>query len=65
MLEARVSVDTVQRLGAKGHKVELVHKHSTRMGRGAAVMHDSKTKVNFGAADPRADGSAEPEPPRP
>lgn len=32
------------------------------MGRGQAVLHDSKTKVNYGASDPRADGSAEPEP---
>jgi len=27
------------------------------------VLHDSKAKVNFGASDARADGSAEPEPP--
>lgn len=27
-----------------------------------AVLHDSKSKVNYGASDPRADGSAEPEP---
>ena len=33
------------------------------MGRGQAVLHDSKAQVNYGASDPRADGSAEPEPP--
>ena len=33
------------------------------MGRGQAVLHDAKTKVNYGASDPRGDGSAEPEPP--
>jgi gamma-glutamyltranspeptidase/glutathione hydrolase len=32
------------------------------MGRGQAVLHDSSSGVNFGASDPRADGSAEPEP---
>jgi gamma-glutamyltranspeptidase/glutathione hydrolase len=32
------------------------------MGRGQAVLHDSKRGANFGASDPRADGSAEPEP---
>jgi gamma-glutamyltranspeptidase/glutathione hydrolase len=31
------------------------------MGRGQAVMHDSKTKVNYGASDPRTDGAAIPE----
>jgi len=33
------------------------------MGRGQAVLHDSQAKVNYGASDARADGSAEPEPP--
>jgi gamma-glutamyltranspeptidase/glutathione hydrolase len=32
------------------------------MGRGQAIMHDSKTGVNYAASDPRADGSAVPEP---
>jgi gamma-glutamyltranspeptidase/glutathione hydrolase len=32
------------------------------MGHGQAVLHDSSTGVNFGASDPRADGSTEPEP---
>jgi hypothetical protein len=26
------------------------------------VMHNSKTSMNWGASDPRADGIAEPEP---
>jgi gamma-glutamyltranspeptidase/glutathione hydrolase len=33
------------------------------MGRGQAILHDSTKKMNFGASDPRADGSAEPETP--
>jgi gamma-glutamyltranspeptidase/glutathione hydrolase len=32
------------------------------MGRGQAVLHDSRTKVNYGASDSRADGAAVPEP---
>jgi gamma-glutamyltranspeptidase len=32
------------------------------MGRGQAVLHNSKTSGNFGASDPRAHGAAEPEP---
>jgi gamma-glutamyltranspeptidase/glutathione hydrolase len=30
------------------------------MGRGQAILHDSKTGINFGASDPRADGAAIP-----
>jgi gamma-glutamyltranspeptidase/glutathione hydrolase len=36
--------------------------YSAVMGRGQAVLHNSKTGGNSGASDPRADGSAEPEP---
>jgi gamma-glutamyltranspeptidase/glutathione hydrolase len=32
------------------------------MGRGQAILHNSKTKTNYAASDPRADGSAIPEP---
>ena len=32
------------------------------MGRGQAVLHNSRTKVNYGASDSRADGAAVPEP---
>ena len=34
------------------------------MGRGQAVLHNSTTKVNYGASDPRADGAAIPEQPK-
>jgi gamma-glutamyltranspeptidase/glutathione hydrolase len=37
--------------------------YTTAMGRGQAVMHNSKSGLNSGASDPRADGAAEPEPP--
>jgi gamma-glutamyltranspeptidase/glutathione hydrolase len=32
------------------------------MGRGQAILHDSKTGTNYAASDPRADGAAVPEP---
>lgn len=31
---------------------------STRMGAGQAVLRDFRTRVNFGASDPRKDGAA-------
>jgi gamma-glutamyltranspeptidase len=32
------------------------------MGRGQAILHNSKTHTNYAASDPRADGAAVPEP---
>jgi gamma-glutamyltranspeptidase/glutathione hydrolase len=49
-------------LEQKGHNFKVRKEYSTAMGRGQAVMHNSKSNVNFAASDPRADGSAEPEP---
>ncbi len=46
-----------------GHQLDVQHEYFTAMGRGQAVTHDSKTYVNYGASDARADGSAEPESP--
>ena len=45
-----------------GHDLTLRSAYSLAMGRGQAVMHDSKTRINYGASDPRADGAATPEP---
>src|SRR5580704_17849625 len=59
VIESRVSPEVRQKLAAMGHQLDLRHEYSARMGRGQAVLHDSKTKVNYGASDPRADGSAE------
>jgi gamma-glutamyltranspeptidase/glutathione hydrolase len=61
-MESRIPYATVQALSEMGHQVNLTREHSPVMGRGAAILHDSRTKVNFGASDSRADGSAEPEP---
>jgi gamma-glutamyltranspeptidase/glutathione hydrolase len=63
VIESRVPPDVRQKLSAMGHQLDVRHEYTTAMGRGQAVMRDSKAKVNYGASDARADGSAEPEPP--
>jgi gamma-glutamyltranspeptidase/glutathione hydrolase len=63
VIESRVPEDVRQKLTSMGHKFTVDREYSTSMGRGQAVLHDSKSKVNYGASDARADGSAEPEPP--
>lgn len=65
LVESRVPPDVLQQLRLKGHKLRVRKEYSATMGRGQAVLHDSKHRINFGASDPRADGSAEPEPIRP
>lgn len=62
-IESRVTPEVRDKLSAMGHKLHVQKEYSTSMGRGNAVLHDSKTEVNFGGSDARADGSAEPEPP--
>ena len=62
-IESRVRPEVREELSAMGHKLEVQGEYSTAMGRGQAVLHDSKSMVNYGASDARADGSAEPEPP--
>lgn len=62
MIESRVKPEVLDQLRQKGHKLLVRKEYSALMGRGQAVLHDSSSGVNFGASDPRADGSAEPEP---
>jgi gamma-glutamyltranspeptidase/glutathione hydrolase len=62
-IESRVKPEVLDKLTSMGHILDVRKAYSTSMGRGQAIMHDSKTGVNFGASDPRADGSAEPQPP--
>jgi len=62
LVETRISPRVLQQLSAKGHQLGLRKEHSMLMGRGQAVLHDSRAKVNYGASDSRADGSAVPEP---
>ncbi|MBI3645133.1 MAG: gamma-glutamyltransferase [Acidobacteriales bacterium] len=62
LIESRVKPETVDELRQKGHNIAVRKEYSSAMGRGQAVLHNSTTGTNFGASDPRADGSAEPEP---
>jgi gamma-glutamyltranspeptidase / glutathione hydrolase len=62
VLESRVSPEVQSQLRQKGHDLVLRKDYSAVMGRGQAVLHNSATSTNFAASDPRADGSAEPEP---
>ena len=62
VIESRVKPEVLQALTAKGHKLVVRKEYTALMGRGQAVMHNSKTGMNWGASDPRADGIAEPEP---
>lgn len=61
IIESRVGLDTLQELSAKGHQITIAQPYSARMGRGNAVMHNDKTRVNTAASDPRADGAAIPQ----
>jgi gamma-glutamyltranspeptidase/glutathione hydrolase len=61
-IESRVKPEVLDALRSKGHNLMVRQEYSAVMGRGQAVLHDSKTKTNFAASDPRADGVAEPEP---
>jgi gamma-glutamyltranspeptidase / glutathione hydrolase len=63
VIESRVTPEVRQRLSSMGHRLDVRHEYTTSMGRGQAVMHDSKTKVNYGGSDARADGAAVPESP--
>jgi gamma-glutamyltranspeptidase / glutathione hydrolase len=62
LIESRVKPEVLQKLSAMGHKLDVRLEYSTNMGRGQAVMHDSRAGTNYGASDARADGSAELEP---
>jgi gamma-glutamyltranspeptidase / glutathione hydrolase len=63
VIESRVTPEVRDKLTTMGHKLHVEKEYSTVMGRGNAVLHDSKANVNYGGSDARADGSAEPEPP--
>jgi gamma-glutamyltranspeptidase / glutathione hydrolase len=61
VIESRVPPEVRQKLTAMGHQLDVRREYTTAMGRGQAVLHDSKTGVNYGASDARADGAAIPE----
>ena len=62
VIESRIKPDVLQALRNKGHNLVVRKEYTSRMGRGQVVLHNSKTRMNFAASDPRADGVAEPEP---
>jgi gamma-glutamyltranspeptidase/glutathione hydrolase len=63
VIESRVTPEVRQKLTEMGHVFDVRKEYSTTMGRGQVVMFDSATGMKFGASDPRADGTAEPEMP--
>jgi gamma-glutamyltranspeptidase/glutathione hydrolase len=62
LIESRVKPVVLQALKDKGHNLTVRGDYTSAMGRGQAVLHNSRTGMNYGASDPRADGVAEPEP---
>jgi gamma-glutamyltranspeptidase/glutathione hydrolase len=62
LIESRVRPEVLQALTRKGHKLIVRKEYTALMGRGQAVVRDSRTGMNYGASDPRADGMAAPEP---
>jgi gamma-glutamyltranspeptidase/glutathione hydrolase len=60
-LENRVPENVRTELEAKGHKVRMHIGYSDTFGGGQAVMRDYASGVNYGASDPRKDGTAIPE----
>jgi gamma-glutamyltranspeptidase / glutathione hydrolase len=61
-IESRVPESVREELIAMGHEVSTVGEYSGWMGGGNAVLHDGAARVNYGAASPRKDGAAIPEP---
>jgi gamma-glutamyltranspeptidase/glutathione hydrolase len=61
-IESRVPVETLQELSARGHEILVRREFTQEMGRGQAILHDSRTGLNYAASDARADGAAIPEP---
>lgn len=61
-IESRVPETTLQQLSERGHQIAIRREYTQEMGRGQAILHDSKTDTNFAASGPRTDGAALPEP---
>ena len=61
-IESRVPEATLQQLSERGHEIRIGREYVETMGRGQAILHNSKTGTNYAASDPRADGAAIPEP---
>jgi gamma-glutamyltranspeptidase/glutathione hydrolase len=63
LIEQRIGAAVRDQLASRGHKVTVLADYSNQVGPGQAVMHNSATRVNYGASDPRGDGAAVPESP--
>jgi gamma-glutamyltranspeptidase / glutathione hydrolase len=61
-IEGRVPPATLQQLSERGHEIRIRRSYTMEMGRGQAILHNSRTRTNYAASDPRADGFADPEP---
>jgi gamma-glutamyltranspeptidase / glutathione hydrolase len=61
-IESRLPEQTFQQLSERGHQIRIGREYVETMGRGQAILHNSKTGMNYAASDPRADGAAIPEP---
>ena len=61
-IESRVPDATLRRLAEMGHSITVRPEYSQEMGRGQAIVHNSRTATNYAASDPRSDGAAVPEP---
>ena len=61
-IEGRVSESVREELTKRGHQLNVMGDFSGYMGGGQAVLHDTATRVNYGASSPRKDGAAIPEP---
>ncbi|HEY3458715.1 MAG TPA: gamma-glutamyltransferase [Bryobacteraceae bacterium] len=61
-IEDRVPLASLQQLSEWGHEIRIRRAFTLEMGRGQAILHDSKTGTNYAGSDPRADGAATPEP---
>ena len=61
-IEDRVPLASLQQLSEWGHEMRIRRAFTLEMGRGQAILHDSKSGTNYAGSDPRADGAATPEP---
>jgi gamma-glutamyltranspeptidase/glutathione hydrolase len=61
-VEARVPLNSLQQLSEWGHELRLRRGFTLEMGRGQAILRDTKTKTNYAGSDARTDGAAIPEP---
>jgi gamma-glutamyltranspeptidase/glutathione hydrolase len=62
MIENRVPPEVREGLEQRGHRLQVLGDFSGQVGGGQAVIHDSRSGVNYGASSPRKDGAAVPEP---